>query len=296
LAGGKGSIDISGESTSVNVASILTIGQGLDSEGTLTMSGGTLDVGAADNAKNFRIGYQSSTGTGTVSGGIVNATGHLTIGAGVAGDSEVGGVGTLEVLLDGIINVGNVNTIQEMRVGRNRGTGVLEIHDNGTVNVINGDALIGSTFFKIVEEVETPYPGTGTLTMTGGLLSISDANSLRIGIDGSTGLVELHGGTIETGGLEIGEPGSGGTLDFEIGGLLILDGNQMLTVLNYIEDGLFTVYGAEMAVDWFGWSYGYNACGHDYKTFVAVTDIPEPATIALLGLGGLALLRIRKRR
>ena len=41
--------------------------------------------------------------------------------------------------------------------------------------------------------------------------------------------------------------------------------------------------------------YTFNGTGTDDNNFMVLGAIPEPATIALLGLGGLALLRNRKR-
>jgi len=58
-------------------------------------------------------------------------------------------------------------------------------------------------------------------------------------------VVQLWGGIIETGDLEIGEPGSGGTLDIRGEGTLVLNGNRMAYVLDLISDGLLTAYGTD---------------------------------------------------
>ena len=52
------------------------------------------------------------------------------------------------------------------------------------------------------------------------------------------------------------------------------------------------------ASNWLGFSNGYCAAGFQYNTAyiddIVVDIIPEPMTLSLLGLGGLALIRRRK--
>ena len=66
------------------------------------------------------------------------------------------------------------------------------------------------------------------------------------------------------------------------GGTLIIDDNVLDTVLEYRDNGLITAYGGA----------GTLLADYDDRTpgKTTVTAIPEPATIDLLGLGGLASL------
>ena len=280
-----GSATISGGVLSVGT---LHIGHKLDSVGSLLLSAGTINIGEALNTNAFNIANDGGTATATILDGIINVSGNVNVGNDAGPDNLVPSDGILD-MLGGTINVGTEGVdLRDFRIGHNDGVGVVNM-SGGIVN-INGGLIIGSTNIQIIEDPyeEIPHPGTGHLRMTGGVINIPDANSLQIGTNGSTGRLDLWGGTIMAGALEIGEPGSGGILDIREG-ILMLEGDEELAVIRgYIEAGLITAYG--------GWSgaellYNYNTTRECYTT---LTAIPEPATIALLGLGAFALLRRRK--
>lgn len=268
----------------LDVSGTLRVGRG-GGVGTLNMQGGIIDVGpGADplvDTKAMSVGYQGGGhGTLNMSDGVINVSGTLNVGQNTAD-------GILD-MLGGTINVGTELSPTNFRIGHRDATGTVNVYA-GAINV-TGDLRVGSTYFEIIEEPyeEIPHPGTGRLTMTGGVINIPDANALQIGLDGSTGRVDLWGGTIMAGTLEIGGPGSGGILDIREGTLMLRGDEELATIRSYIEAGLITAYG--------GWSgaellYNYNTTKTCYTT---LTAIPEPATIALLGLGGFALLRRRK--
>ncbi len=270
----------------------LEVGDGLGAVGHLVMSGGTVNVGLPGGNVNMRIGNEGGIGFATVSGGVLNNSGNLVVGRArnVTDEVETPSEGLLTVL-GGIINVGGATNPSDLSIGKQYGKGVLEM-SGGVINVA-GDVYVGENVVQIIEDPyqEIPRPGIGRLTMTGGLISISDGNSLLIGTDGSTGLVELVDGLIMAGGLEIGPPGSGGKMDIRAG-TLVLNGNQMDYVLDLITAGLLTAYGTNGSGPVIQWQYDYNVRNPDRTT---VSVIPEPATLILLSLGGL-VLRHRKRR
>ena len=146
-----------------------------------------------------------------------------------------------------------------------------------------GDQIDEQTIEEPFEEIL--HPGNGTLTMTGGAIYAADANALEIGTLDSTGYVDLLGGTIKAGDLIIGEGGAMNITE----GMLILAGDKMRTVLDDIDAGLLTAYGGWSGAEW---QYDFNVRNAGMTT---VTAIPEPATVALLSLGALVLLRRRKR-
>ncbi|MHC4744946.1 MAG: hypothetical protein ACYS8Z_23775, partial [Planctomycetota bacterium] len=263
VASGGGNGIFTFNSGSITTKAAMDVGRGLDSVGDFTMNDGTLNVATGDTPQAFRFGYQGGTGTGTINGGIVNVGGNLVIGNNVAGDPEVGGNGTLNIT-GGVINVGlDPLADHEFSIGKNRGTGYVEI-SGGEINVISGDMRIGETTYQTITisedplvTEEIPHPGNGHVRMRGGSISISDANSLQVGLNGSTGLLELVDGIIFAGDLEIGDPGSGGHVDIQEG-MLVLNGNRMHKILDYIDRGLLTAYGTDGSGPVVEWQYGYN--------------------------------------
>jgi hypothetical protein len=279
-----GSATISGGALSTGT---LQVGNGLGSVGSLALSGGTINMGELGNTNAMNIANDGATGTATVSDGVINISGHLNVGndSDITDELETPSNGLLE-MLGGTINIGFADSgldWRDLRIGYNDSVGVMNMSD-GTINV-NGGILIGSTNIQIIEEPyeEILHPGTGTLTMTGGVIGAADANALEIGTLDSTGWLELLGGTIMAGDLVIGENGGMNITK----GTLILAGDKSEAVLAYINSGSIAAYGG-----WAGAEVLYDLS--DGKT--TVTAIPEPATLALLSLGTLVALRRRRKR
>ncbi len=168
--------------------------------GTLAMSGGTF---TKTGDSQFLVGHNNGTGAVVHSGGSISVNNELYIGnenTNARGTYTLSGTGTLTVSNEvvvgresgtGILNVngGTITTSGNgnMYIGRRNGT--------GTLNQSNGVIIVNKEFG--VGTLDDNKIGTGTYNLSGG--SIAVANDFYVGKDqGASGTMAMTGGTLGT--------------------------------------------------------------------------------------------------
>jgi hypothetical protein len=117
----------------------------------------------------------------------------------------------------------------------------------------------------------------GTFTMSNGTVTVG--GPVEAGISGA-GYVNLFGGTMSCNIVRLAQnAGSTGVINITNGTLLVWDTTNLTS---YIASNKIVAYGGagQIVVE----STGHNG-------FTAITAIPEPITVTLLGIGGLLLRR-----
>ena len=240
-------------------------------------------------------GFKLSNGSGTspcvltVTGGSLTFTGDkMELGTGNGGEGILNMSGGSALASDGII-VGNWQAVGATfnmsggtftsQVLTSPGTGwwdqfVVGNEVPGTLNM-SGGAIIATG-----DMILSRANGSSTVNMTGGTIDISGTIHASYGNKKPVDF-NLGGGVVTAGELVMK---SRGKLDLTEG-VMILDGNVEGDINAYITAGLIT---------------GYDGTGTVSAVFDAISDtttlsaIPEPATMMLLSLGSLALLRRRR--
>ena len=220
---GTGTLAQSGGTVTLNHN--LYVGQGSGANGTYTISGGAvLNIG-----RDFVIGRESGTGTLTMTGGTITKTGDEKFivghnnGVGVVvqsggtisannelyiGNENAGASGTYTLSGAGALSVAN-----EVVVGREGGTGTLNV-DGGTITTTgNGNMYIGrrngtgtlnqtAGVISVIKEFgvgtrDDNKIGAGTYNLSGG--SLAATNNIFIGKElGASGTMTMTGGTMST--------------------------------------------------------------------------------------------------
>ena len=217
-SGSTGTYNISGSSV-LNVARDFVVGRE-SGTGTLNMTGGTI---TKTGDEKFIVGHNNGVGTVVQSGGTISANNELYIG-----NENASASGTYTLSGTGALNVSN-----EVVVGRESGTGVLNV-DGGTLTTSgNGNMYVGrrngtGTLNQSAGTISVNKEfgvgtrddnkiGTGTYNLSGGLLTAS--NNIFIGKEeGASGTMTMTGGTM-TGSdkLIIGHNRASGSLSHSAG-------------------------------------------------------------------------------
>ncbi len=300
-SGSTGAVSVDGANSTWTNSDYFYVGY--YGNGTLGITNG----GAVSSGPGY-VGYQSGvTGAVTVDGanstwtnssslrvgcsgnGTLNITdgGAVSSGPGYIGDSSDG---TGVVIVDG---AGSTWTNEYLRVGRS-GNGTLNITNGGAVS--SGSGVIGFA----------GYAAFGEITVDGANSIWTNSSSLRVGFLGDGTLNITGGGLVSVAGtLAIDlNGGDDSFINMATGGMLAVFGGDADDLL---VDFLGIIEGTDAIRYWdgSGWADITGATlGLDY-TLEYLTDgdltgytmltVPEPATMLLFGLGGIALRRKRQR-
>ena len=211
--GGNGTLNLGGSAV-LNTGRDFVIGRE-SGTGALNMTGGTI---TKTGDEKMIVGHNNGTGTVVQSGGTISVNNELYIG-----NENASASGTYSLSGTGALNVSN-----EVVVGRESGTGILNVNGGtittsgngnmyigrrngtGTLNQSNGVIIVNKEFG--VGTRDDNKIGTGTYNLSGG--SLSAANNIFIGKEqGSSGTMIMSGGTMSTSDkLQIGHNQATGVL------------------------------------------------------------------------------------
>lgn len=316
-----------GSSLEVSEGGTLSTGDhafvGIDSatNTTLTVSGGTLNAGI-----HFFLGQGASNNTTfNLSGGTVNVGDLFLMGSGGAATGVVtnhsggtlnvrtgGGLGNF-VVADAGDPVATYNLSGDGVINANGTMGIIGRQGTGSMYQSGGIANFAGPL-DIANAQGTGANPTGLYEISGGTLN---AGGLSVGVSGDgtftviggDGVISIdgdvnvfNGDSTDAGTLEfVLEDGEGvsqifatGDVTFAAGSELVIDlGNvdlgamqiDLLTASNIIDEGLVLSAPSGITLDIISGGNGQ---------ILRATLVPEPMSLGLLGLGGLALLRKRR--
>lgn len=307
--GAKG-VKITAGTWALDNSGSITIGAAAGSSATLTVEGGTID-----HPWNFAVGA-AGNGTLTMTGGMIKNPaglwmgGYLTNGVGYGTLNLDGGTieqplywGGVGIDADGEMNVDG-GLYNAYDIGPGYDTGIILGNNHwtwgygkiaggapakGTLNVDSG--TVNALFIAVGQDPQTE----GYINMTGGEINLGWLGLNIAQKINSKGRVNVYGGTmyIES----VIEIGSASTASVHNAYINITDG-----VIEINDpDGSKAADANQLVTD--GYLAGYGQCDTDHviisydmmNQLTTITAVPEPSTIALLGLGSAVFFRRRKR-
>ena len=153
---------------------------------------------------------------------------------------------------------------------------------------VNG-GVVNAPVYLAVGYGPTGGGNSGWMYMTDGIVNVGQFDIVRIAgtTTGINGYAYISGGTINATDLRMKPAGGTGTalLDITGSGKIVITGDKVATIQGYIDNGWIKTNG----VAWMDYSHVYYDAGAN-KTILT----PEPATMCLLGLGAMSLIRRKK--